>query len=396
MISAIRRCDDGLRARHDVSVIDPTKLGIAIGVRASLPSRASILDGGQQVFLNRFSIAMIMALGLPAAFSSAAQAQTRDVLAVVNGAPIRAAEVDAKLGASLAKLQEQVYTMQRAQLESMVDEQLLSGEAAKRGITLDALTQAEINTRIEPVTTADASAFYEANKARLQGGTFAALQEQIKTHLTSQRLTARRQQFVASLREKATITMFLEAPEPFRSEVPLAGAPVRGNPNAPVTIVEFSDFHCPFCRRAHPVIQQLMTTYGDRVRLVYKDMPLDNLHPNARAASEAGLCAAAQGKFWEFHDKLFASEPDSSPATLNRLAQEVGIDIAPFEACYKERRFKTQIDASVQDGARLGVTGTPTFFINGRNLTGALPLESFAKVVDEELKRAQAGAPVRK
>lgn len=324
-----------------------------------------------------------------------ARAQVRDVLAVVNGIPITAAEVDAKLGASLAKLQEQIYTMQRAQLETMVEERLLSGEAAKRGITLDALTQAEINTRIQPVTTADASAFYEANKARLQGGTFAALQEQIKTHLTSQRLTTRRQEFVVSLREKAAISMFLEAPEPFRSEVPLAGAPVRGNPDAPVTIVEFSDFHCPFCRRAHPVIQQLLAKYGDRVRLVYKDMPLDNLHPNARAASEAGLCAAAQGKFWEFHDKLFASEPDSSPATLNRLAQEVGIDVAPFEACYKERRFKTQVEASVQDGSRLGVTGTPTFFINGRNVTGALPLESFAKVVDEELKRAQPAAAAR-
>jgi protein-disulfide isomerase len=336
-----------------------------------------------------------MALVVSAALSGAAQAQERDVLAVVNGVPITAAEVDAKLGASLAKLQEQIYTLQRAQLDAMIEERLLSAEAAKRGITLDALTQAEINARIQPVTTADASVFYEANKARLQGGTFAALQEQIKTHLTSQRLTARRQEFVASLRGNAVVSVLLEAPEPFRSEVPIAGAPVRGNPNAPVTIVEFSDFHCPYCRRAHPVIQQLLAKYGDRVRLVYKDMPLDNLHPDARAASEAGLCAAAQGKFWEFHDKLFATDPDSSPATLNRLAQEVGIDVAPFEACYKERRFKAQVEASVQDGSRLGVTGTPTFFINGRNVTGALPLESFAKVVDEELKRAQAPTSAR-
>jgi protein-disulfide isomerase len=347
------------------------------------------------VFLNRFWIAVNVAAAIFMALPGLARAQARDVLAVVNGAPITAAEVDAKLGASLAKLQEQIYTMQQAQLETMIEERLLSDEAAKRGITLDALTQAEINTRIEPVSTADASAFYEANRAKLQGGAFAALQEQIKTYLTSQRLTTKRQEFVATLREKAAIRTFLEAPEPFRSEVPIAGAPVRGNPDAPVTIVEFSDFHCPFCRRAHPVIQQLLAKYGDRVRLVYKDMPLDNLHPNARAASEAGLCAAAQGKFWEFHDKLFASEPDASATTLNRIAQEVGIEVAPFEACYKERRFKAQVDSSVQDGTRLGVTGTPTFFINGRNLTGALPLESFAKVVDEELKRVRPAASAR-
>ena len=341
------------------------------------------------MFLKGMSITIGAALVLSFTMPQPADAQAPDLLAVVNGAPITAAEVDAKLGASLAKLQEQIYTMQRAQLDTLIEEKLLAAEAAKRKVTLDALTQAEINARIQPVTTADASTFFEANKARLQGGTFATLEEQIKTHLTSQRLTARRKEFVATLRDTATVTTYLEAPEPFRSEVSVAGAPVRGNPNAPVTIVEFSDFHCPFCRRAHPVIQQLMTKYGDRVRLVYKDMPLDNLHPNARAAAEAGRCAAEQGKFWEFHDKLFANEPDSSPATLNRLAQEVGINIPPFEACYKERRFKAQVDASSQEGTRLGVTGTPTFFINGRTVTGALPLESFSKVVDEELKRAQ-------
>jgi protein-disulfide isomerase len=335
---------------------------------------------------------MAVALAMP----QAARAQARDVLAVVNGAPITAAEVDAKLGASLAKLQEQIYTLQRAQLDTLIDEKLLAAEAAKRRVTLEALTQAEINARIEPVTTADASAFFEANKARLQGGTFSTLEEQIKTHLTSQRLTARRKEFVTTLRDTASVTTFLEAPEPFRSEVSVAGAPVRGNPNAPVTIVEFSDFHCPFCRRAHPVIQQVLAKYGDRVRLVYKDMPLDNLHPNARAAAEAGHCAAEQGKFWEFHDKLFASEPDSSPATLNRLAQESGINVAPFEACYKARRFKAQVDASSQEGTRLGVTGTPTFFINGRTVTGALPLDSFVKVIDEELKRAQPATSARK
>jgi protein-disulfide isomerase len=342
------------------------------------------------VFVKTGSITIGAALALAVALPHPAQAQARDVLAVVNGVSITAAEVDAKLGASLAKLQEQIYTMQRAQLDALIDEQLLSAEAATRKITLDALTQTEITARIQPVTTADASAFYEANKARLQGGTFTTLQEQIKTHITSQRLTARRQEFVATLREKAAVKMLLVAPEPFRSEVATAGSPVRGNPNAPVTIVEFSDFHCPFCRRAHPVIQQVLAKYGDRVRLVYKDMPLDNLHPSARAAAEAARCADEQGKFWEFHDKLFASEPDASPATLNRLAQEAGINLAPFEACYKERRFKAQVDASAQEGTRLGVTGTPTFFINGRTVTGALPLDSFAKVIDEELKRQPA------
>ena len=167
------------------------------------------------MFLNRISILIIITIVGSAILSGPAHAQVRDVLAVVNGVPITAAEVDAKLGASLAKLQEQIYTMQRAQLDAMIEERLLSAEAAKRGITLDALTQAEINTKIQPVTTADASAFYETNKARLQGGTFAALQEQIKTHLTSQRLTARRQEFVAALRGNAVVSVLLDTLFPY-------------------------------------------------------------------------------------------------------------------------------------------------------------------------------------
>jgi protein-disulfide isomerase len=326
----------------------------------------------------------------------AARGQARDVLAVVDGVSITTAQVDEQLAASLAKLHEQIYSQRRAQLDSLIDEQLLKREAERRRLTPDALVDAEITARAQPVTTADAAAFYETNKAKLQGGTFAALQDQIKTYLTSQRLTARRQEFLAALRQKATVNVLLEAPAPYRATVPVAGAHVRGRADAPVTIVEFSDFHCPFCRRANPVIQQVMAKYGDRVRLVYKDMPLDNLHPNARAAAEAARCAGAQGKFWEFHDKLFAGEPDVATATLNRFAQEIGINVATFEACVKARTPRAQVEASVQDGARLGVTGTPTFFINGRILTGAQPLDAFVRIVDEELQQSKPATAARR
>ena len=338
--------------------------------------------------VNRIGTTIGVMLLSSLALSGDAAAQARDVLAVVNGAPITSAEVDAKLGASLAKLQEQIHSLQQAQLNSLIEEQLLKSEAERRGIAADVLTETEIHSRIQPVTTSDASAFFETNKAKLQGAEFPAIEQQIKTYLTAQRVTARRRDFVASLREKATINVFLEAPAPFRAEVPIADAFARGNPGAPVTIVEFSDFHCPFCRQAHATVQQVLARYGDKVRLVYKDMPLDNLHPNARAAAEAARCAGAQGKFWEYHDKLFDSEPDVSTAALSRLTTEVGLDAAKFDACYAARTFKAPVEASVQDGSRLGVTGTPTFFINGRNLTGAQPLEAFVKVIDEELKAA--------
>jgi protein-disulfide isomerase len=339
--------------------------------------------------VNRTAIAPKLLFVSMLALPSGAAAQTGGVLAVVNGVPITAAEVDAKLGASLTTLQEQIYELQQGQLDTLIEEQLLQQEAKRRGITTDALVETEIRSRVEEATTADASAFYEANKAKLPGVDFAGIEQQIKTYLTAQRASVRRQEFVASLRAAARVDTYLEPPPPFRAEVAIGEAYSLGNPDAPVTIVEFSDFHCPFCRQAHGIVQQVLARYGDAVRLVYKDMPLDSLHPDARAAAEAALCAGAQGKFWEYHDALFASEPDVSVTALSRLTKQVGLDAAAFDACYSARTYKARVEATVQEGARLGVTGTPTFFINGRNLTGAQPLERFVKIIDEELKAAR-------
>jgi protein-disulfide isomerase len=308
-------------------------------------------------------------------------------VAEVNGKTILAADVDAKLGISLSKLQDQIYALRQKQIETMIDQQLLEDEAARRKVTISSLVQSEITSRVTPVTDADAVAFYQENKAKLQGEP-KALEEQIKKFLTSQRAQARHQEFVKSLRSSAQINVLLPAPAVLRSEIAIAGAPVRGAADAPVTIVEFSDFHCPYCRRVQPTLEQLRAKYGDRIKIVYRDLPLDNLHPQARAASEAALCANEQGKFWEFHDKVFASNPDGSPATLGRFAREIGLDPAAFEACRTSGKHKAAIQASAAEASRLGLTGTPSFFVNGRVLVGVQPLDGFSRVIDEELALA--------
>jgi len=205
-------------------------------------------------------------------------------------------------------------------------------------------------------------------------------------------MQVQQKEFLKGLRAAAKIEVFLAPPPIFRAAVATADAPVRGAATAPVTIVEFSDFHCPFCRRAQPVINQVLAKYGDKVKLVFRDFPLDNLHPQARAAAEAARCATEQGKFWEFHDQVFANDADGSPAGLDRLAKQAGIDVGAFERCRTSGKYKTVVQASNQEGTRLGITGTPTFFINGRTLVGAQPLEAFTKVIDEELASA-APAP---
>src|SRR5262249_30190941 len=143
-------------------------------------------------------------------------------------------------------------------------------------------------------TSEDATKFFKDNSGKLQGD-FNTLEEQIKNFLTAQRLQAREQEFLQSLRAVSKINVFLMEPPIFRTEVAVEGAPVRGSASAPVTIVEFSDFHCPFCRKAQPVLDDLRTKYGAKIKIIYRDFPLDNLHPQARMAAEASHCAIEQG-----------------------------------------------------------------------------------------------------
>jgi protein-disulfide isomerase len=338
----------------------------------------------------RLSFAGVIGLVLVA---TAAQGQgTADRAAEVNGKPIMAADIDAKLGNNLAKLHEQIFSLRQKQVDMVIDEMLLEEEAAKRGVTIAALLKSEVASHVPPVTTEEVAKFYDDNKAKLQGD-IKSLEEQIKGFLTAQRFQVRRQEFLKLLRSSAKITVFLTPPPIFRSTIVTSGAPVLGASTAPVTIVEFSDFHCPFCRRIQPVLDEVRAKYRDKVKIVFRDFPLDSLHPEASAAAEAARCATEQGKFWEFHDKLFKNDPDVSQATLGRFAREVGMDVTAFEACRTAGKYKASIQASLQEGGKLGITGTPTFFINGRILVGAQPVEAFSRMIDEELAAAARAQP---
>jgi protein-disulfide isomerase len=170
-------------------------------------------------------------------------------------------------------------------------------------------------------------------------------------------------------------------------KVELGNAPVKGPKNAPVTIVAFSDFECPFCGRVNPTLKQIEDTYKGKVKIAFKHQPLP-FHQNAKPAAMASLAAHEQGKFWEYHDKLFANQRALDRASLERYAQELGLNVAKFKAALDSNKFEAQVTADSQEGMRLGANGTPTFFINGRQLVGALPFDSFKSVIDEELSKA--------
>jgi len=171
-----------------------------------------------------------------------------------------------------------------------------------------------------------------------------------------------------------------------RVEIPRGGAAVRGPENAKVSIVEYSDFQCPFCARVLPTLNRIRETYGDQVNLVYKHLPL-RIHPEAQPAAAAAEAAGLQGRFWEMHDKIFANQRELSDAKYVEWARELGLDVERFERDRKSEAVRARIAKDEQEAERFGVSGTPAFFINGRFLSGAQPFEAFQRVIDEELKR---------
>jgi len=330
---------------------------------------------------------VLLALALPVAAHAAS-----DALAEVDGVAITAEEIEKALGAQLSKLQEQIYTLKHQKVEALIAERLLAKEAANRGISVPALLDAEVTSKVGLVTEQEIEAFYQANKGGLQGEE-AALREQIRAHLQNQKLATRREAFLKTLRARAKVVVHVKAPRVFRAEVSTDAAPFKGAATAPVTIVEFQDFHCPFCKRVQPTLAEILSRYGDKVKLVHRDFPIDNLHPQARKGHEAARCANEQGKFWAYHDVLYANAPKGSPENLKAYAQQVGLDLTAFELCVSSGKYKEAVQKDVEEGTRAGVTGTPSFFVNGRQLTGAQPLESFVRTIEEELAGAGRGRP---
>ncbi len=311
------------------------------------------------------------------------------VLATVDGAPITEDDVRKSAGLEISRLEEQIYQLRKQQVDALVARRLLEAEAARRGQSVEALEQAEITGKVGAVTDAEIDAFIEANKTRIRGDV-TQLRPQIRDFIAEQKADALRTTLVDGLRGAAKVEMRLEPPAPFRAAVDIAGAPVRGTATAPVTIVEYSDFHCPFCRRVQPTLTALLEKYPGQVKLVYKHLPLDSLHPQARRVSEASWCAAKQDKFWEFHDAVYAdSGSDASDATLARYATKAGLDVAAFTACLANPETRAAIQRDVAQGEALGLSSTPGFFINGREVRGAQPLEAFVSVIDEELRGAR-------
>jgi len=329
------------------------------------------------------------------AFAGIAGAQSNsDRVAVVNGQIITQQELQKAAEAELKSLetrrlqnesslaQDKQQALAKA-LEALVAEKLIQAEAAKEKKTKEQLLEAEVESNVETPSDAEVEAFYDANKDRIPIPKAQAL-PQVKQYLVERSRAQFREMLISRLKKEYGFKSYLE---PLRAQIATAGFPSRGPADAKVTIVEFSDFECPYCGGLFPTLKQVEKNYAQQVRIVYRQFPLANIHPHAQKAAEASLCANEQQKFWEFHDSMFSNQSELSVADLKQRAVDLKLEAQAFNQCLDSGRQAASIQADIQEGARNGVTGTPAIFINGRLLSGNQPYSEIKEIIDDELQR---------
>ncbi len=311
-----------------------------------------------------------------------AWAADTDVLATLNGQPITDGEVLKDIQGQLLKVQSEIYDIKKDAIDQIINEKLLDQESKKQGTTTLELIK-KLQKKVTKTTESEAQVFYDAQKARFKGKSFADVKEKLITDLTSQKQQKAVGDFVDGLRAKAKITMNIERP---KINVTVDDDPSKGPKDAPVVLIEFSDFQCPFCKRARDTINKILTTYGDKVYYVFRDYPL-SFHPQAKGAANAAQCAGDQGKYWEYNTALWVIQGQQTPEKLTETATTLGLDAAKFKSCMDTNKYFSEIDKDQQEAMKAGISGSPAYSINGVFVSGAQPFENFKEIIDEELKK---------
>ncbi len=309
------------------------------------------------------------------------------VVARLDGAAILESELDdwwqAQDPASYQRVRQDLYAGRRRALDAIVSDAALKSEAAKRGVNADDLLNLEAAKRTPATSDLDISRFLAATP--LPAGTSPErLRPTIAAYLAQKANDEARGRYLDELRSSLG-SRLRDNLAPPRADVHAdAWNPTSGPADAVVQVTVFSDFQCPYCKRFEPTLTQLAETFRGRVRIVWRHFPLA-IHEKALPAALAAQCAHDQGRFWTYHDALFTHQDKLADTDLKQMAREIGVTMSVFESCLDSGTHRDQVQADLQAGERLGVTGTPTVFINGRVLVGALALSEYEKAIREEL-----------
>lgn len=339
--------------------------------------------------MRQFSFVLLLCVS--SLFAGISRAQSADAakpkqpVATVGGQPISEEELASSVEGQLQPLRTQEYEIKRKALDSLIEQKILEAAAKKKGLTTDKLLEQEVNSKVPDPSDAQLEGYYVGLKVTRP---FAEVKTQLRDGYKQAKMRQAREEYLKTLRTDSNVVVLISAP---RVEVAYDAARLRGNAKAPVMIVEFSDYQCPYCHSVEPTVKELLSKYGDKISLSYRDFPLTAIHSQAMISAEASRCALEQGKFWKYHDQLFtASKLEKDD--LIAYARNLKLDDKQFESCLTSEKYKADIEKDTQDGRKAGVSGTPGFFINGVEISGAKPKDEFERIIDDELARKSSVA----
>jgi protein-disulfide isomerase len=311
------------------------------------------------------------------------------VVATVGGQPLTASALNERLKPILYRLRAGAYEIQREAAEKTVDDLLLLAEAGKRNIGPEEIVRSEVSEKIHTPTEAEVVKFYAENRDHIPGD-LELVRHQVALYLQEEDRRRLERALSERLRKGVNIQWLISEPAPPVQSVSADDDPVRGPANAPVTVIEFTDFQCPACAAMQPVLDEVLKPYGDKVRFVVRDFPLA-MHPNARKAAEAANAAHAQGKFFEYTALLFKRQNALDVDSLKKYATELGLNRARFDAALDGGKYAAEIRRDIQDGEVYGIDSTPAIFINGVRLFELSP-EALRGAIDRTLAAQKPSA----
>jgi protein-disulfide isomerase len=300
------------------------------------------------------------------------------VLVEINGVKLTVADLERQRPGSLFQAKNSYYEATRKAVQDYIEDYLLRKQAEKEGLTLEQLLERHVTSTLPPDPPEEALKVYYEGVDTTQP--YEAVRGQILESIRQRRLARAKNAYIESLRSQAVISMKLSPP---RAEITYQGAPMRGVANPSVTIIEYADYECPYCQETQPALDKLETEYKGKVAFVFKDTPLP-MHSHAEKAAEAAHCAGAQGKYWEYHDLLFKERQLEVPQ-LKEAARELKLDAHAFDECLDSNAQAGVVRTQLNEASRLGLQGTPSFFINGRFYSGALSYEKLREIVEQEI-----------
>jgi protein-disulfide isomerase len=306
---------------------------------------------------------------------------------VMRAAAADLAALDAKKASSPATYDRDRLVILHEALDGIIADKLIAAQAARDKITKEQIIFSEIESNVETPSPEEVEEFYQANKSRIAAPHDQAI-PLVKQYMIDQQRNHYRDMLIYGLKKQYSVKVVLD---PVRTDIVTSGYPSHGPDDAPITIVEFADFECPFCGGLFKTLKTIEKSYPERIRFVYRQFPLTSMHPHAQKAAEASLCAHDQNRFWEFHDSMFGNQENLAVDDLKKRAVDFKLNTAAFNTCLDSGAKVGAVTKDVEEGRAAGVSGTPAMFINGRFLGGNQPYADIREVIEDELQRqAQA------